>query len=114
MKKARFFATITKKMRDYPMRSQELEDAPIFVMKLFNAFWPGTWFLTEYDPNDRIAFGYVTWLIEDEWGYISIDELADLTFHGVPMIEIDRHHKPVATNIALMEEPHFVQKTSLP
>jgi hypothetical protein len=38
MKKARFFATITKKMRDYPMRSQELEDAPIFVMKLFNAF----------------------------------------------------------------------------
>jgi hypothetical protein len=38
MKKARFFAVIAEKMRDYPMRSQELEDAPIFVMKLFNAF----------------------------------------------------------------------------
>jgi hypothetical protein len=38
MKKARFIATIAKKMRDYPLRSQELEDAPVFVMKLFNAF----------------------------------------------------------------------------
>ena len=70
--------------------------------------------MTEYDPEERTAFGYVTGLAEDEWGYISIDELADLAFHGVPMIEIDRHHKPVPTNIALMEEPRHVEKTSLP
>jgi hypothetical protein len=36
MKKARFISTIAQKMRDYPLRSQELEDAPLFVMKLFN------------------------------------------------------------------------------
>ncbi len=30
------------------------------------------------------------------------------------MIEIDRHHKPVSTNIALMVEPKFTDKTSLP
>lgn len=30
------------------------------------------------------------------------------------MIEIDRHHKPVPTNIALMIEPKFTDKTSLP
>jgi hypothetical protein len=70
--------------------------------------------LTEYDPEERTAFGYVTGLAADEWGYISIDELADLTFHGVPMIEIDRYHKPIPTNIALMEEPRHVEKTSLP
>lgn len=70
--------------------------------------------MTEYDPEERTAFGYVTGLVADEWGYISIDELADLTFHGVPMIEIDRHHKPVPTNIVLMEEPRHVEKTSLP
>ena len=70
--------------------------------------------MTEYDPQERTAFGYVTGLAEDEWGYISIDELANLTFHGVPMIEIDRHHKPVPTNIALMVEPKFTDKTSLP
>ena len=38
MKKARFISTIAQKMRNYPLRSQELEDAPVFVMKLFNAF----------------------------------------------------------------------------
>lgn len=70
--------------------------------------------MTEYDPEERIAFGYVTGLAVDEWGYISIDELADLMFHGVPMIEIDRYHKSVASNIALMEAPQYVDKTSLP
>ena len=38
MKKARFLSTIAQKMRDYPLRSQELEDAPVFAVKLFNAF----------------------------------------------------------------------------
>jgi hypothetical protein len=38
MKKAQFVSTIAKAMRDYPLRSQELEDTPLFVMKLFNAF----------------------------------------------------------------------------
>ena len=38
-----------------------------------------------------MAFGYVTGLFEDEWGYISIDELTDITWNGVPRIEIDRY-----------------------
>lgn len=38
MKKARFLATITRQMKQYPLRSQELEDAPVFAIKLFNAF----------------------------------------------------------------------------
>jgi hypothetical protein len=38
MKKAEFISIITETMRDYPLHSQELEDAPLFVMKLFNAF----------------------------------------------------------------------------
>lgn len=70
--------------------------------------------MTEYDPETRTAFGYVMGLVTGEWGDISIDELADLIIHGVPMIEIDLDHKPVPTNIALMEEPRHVGKTSLP
>lgn len=38
MKKARFLATIARQMKAYPLRSQELEDAPVFAVKLFNAF----------------------------------------------------------------------------
>lgn len=52
--------------------------------------------------------------MEDEWGYISVDELADLRFHGVPAIEIDRFFKPMRSSVALMEEPSFVGHTSLP
>ena len=52
--------------------------------------------------------------MEDEWGYISVDELAALCFHGVPAIEIDRYFKPMRSNVALMVEPNFVGNTSLP
>lgn len=52
--------------------------------------------------------------MEDEWGYINVDELADLRFHGVPAIEIDRFFKPMRSSVALMEEPNFVGHTSLP
>jgi hypothetical protein len=38
MKKARFLATISRQMQKYPLRSQEHEYAPVFVVKLFNAF----------------------------------------------------------------------------
>ena len=58
-----------------------LKDKIVFA-KLFNAYGSGTWYLTEYDPENQIAFGYVEGLVEDlfcdEWGYISIEELADL------------------------------------
>jgi hypothetical protein len=47
------------------------------VAKFFNPTGAGTWYATEYDPKDRIFFGYVSifgdW--NDEWGYFSLDEL---------------------------------------
>lgn len=60
------------------------------------------------------AFGYVTGLMEDEWGYINVDELADLRFHGIPAIEIDRFFKPMRTNVAIMQEANFGGHTKLP
>lgn len=52
--------------------------------------------------------------MEDEWGYISVDELTDLRFHGVPAIEIDCYFKPVRSNVALMDAHNFMGQTSLP
>ncbi|MBA3045777.1 MAG: DUF2958 domain-containing protein [Euryarchaeota archaeon] len=37
------------------------------------------WLIAEYDPNNRLAFGYAN-LNDDEmaeWGYINIDELEE-------------------------------------
>ena len=56
---------------------QENSKDPIVIAKFFNPTGAGTWYATEYDPKDRIFFGYVSifgdW--NDEWGYFSLDEL---------------------------------------
>lgn len=42
--------------------------------KYFAPFNGWTWYATEYDPKQRIFFGYVRGL-ENELGYFSLDEL---------------------------------------
>jgi len=53
---------------------QETNPDPIVVAKFFNPSGIGTWYATEYDKESKICFGYVQ-LLENEWGYFSIDEL---------------------------------------
>ena len=53
------------------------------------------WYLTEYDPNDDVAFGYAI-LNGDlqcaEWGYISIAELRDIKVAGGALeVDFDLH-----------------------
>ena len=56
---------------------QEDSSDPIVVAKFFNPAGAGTWYATEYDPNDKIFFGFVSifgdW--NDEWGSFSLEEL---------------------------------------
>lgn len=56
---------------------QDDTNNPIVVAKFFNPTGAGTWFATEYDPEERIFFGYVSIFgdYNDEWGYFSLDEL---------------------------------------
>lgn len=78
----------------YPLYSQEGQSDPVVHCKLFHAYGAGTWYLTEYDGKD-IAFGYVTGLHVDEWGYVAISELEALHIGGsVPRIECDLYFDP--------------------
>ena len=57
--------------------SQESVKDPVIVAKYFNPAGAGTWYAKEYDPNDKMFFGYVSifgagW---DEWGCFSLKEL---------------------------------------
>lgn len=56
---------------------QEETANPIVIAKFFNPTGAGTWYATEYDPNDKIFFGFVSifgdW--NDEWGSFSLEEL---------------------------------------
>jgi hypothetical protein len=51
----------------------------IIIAKFFNPTGAGTWFATEYDPETKIAFGFVSifgdW--NDEWGSFAISELEE-------------------------------------
>ncbi len=64
--------------KDYPLYAQEHEKDPLVIAKLFAPAGSATWFLTEYDPVEKIAFGYVTGLAENELGYISLTEMESI------------------------------------
>ena len=70
-------------------RQEEIAD-PIVIAKFFNPTGAGTWYATEYDPMDRIFFGYVSifgdW--NDEWGSFSLADLE--SYRGQFGIGIER------------------------
>ncbi len=56
---------------------QEDSSDPLVIAKFFNPCGAGTWYATEYDPESREFFGFVSifgdW--NDEWGSFSLTEL---------------------------------------
>jgi len=49
------------------------------IAKFFNPQGGGTWYLTEYDPETKIAFGFVSIFGDhnDEWGSFAVWELEE-------------------------------------
>jgi len=70
--------------------SQEEVKDPIVIAKFFYPMGRGTWLATEYDPKDKIFFGYVSLFGDycDEWGSFSLEELED--FKGPFGLGIER------------------------
>ena len=67
-------------------RQEEVED-PIVLAKFFYPASAATWWATEYHPEDREFFGYVTlYGLGDscnEWGSFSLDELQGTKVRGL-------------------------------
>lgn len=62
-------------------------------VKLFTPWAGWTWYLIEYDPAPRLAWGWVIGL-EQEAGYVSIDEIEAIRGPGDLRIERDLHFRP--------------------
>ena len=63
---------------------------PVALVKLFNPTGSGSWYIAEYDPETRTAYGAAS-LHEFELGYISLEELTAFRGRfGLP-IERDLH-----------------------
>ena len=94
-------------MKDYPYGSQSDREGKdiVVTVKLFDLWSSINWWLTEYDPETKVAFGYVTGFYEDEWGTVSLEELEELELvieiknlgriGKTPRIEIDKYFTPV-------------------
>lgn len=68
----------------------------IAYAKFFNPCGDGTWYMTEYDPEDGTAFGKVVMNGDSEYGYFSIPELESVSLRFGLYIERDIHFKPKA------------------
>ena len=73
--------------------SQENIKDPVVIAKFFNPTGAGTWYATEYNPEEKIFFGYVSifgdW--NDEWGNFSLQELEEYVGRFDIGIERDRY-----------------------
>ena len=68
-----------------------------YTAKFFDPCGRGAWFMCEYDPVDRIAFGYIVSPLGpdcDEGGYFSLAELEGVRNRLGLGIERDIHWKP--------------------
>lgn len=73
--------------------NEEVGLAAQALVKFFTPDANWTWYASEYDPEHRIAFGYVIGLA-DELGYFSLDELEEVRGpRGLP-IERDEFFQP--------------------
>jgi hypothetical protein len=62
--------------------------------RLFALGSAATWLIAEYNPEEKIAFGYADLFGQGkaggaEWGYIDIGEMETLTYMGIPRVEVD-------------------------
>ena len=74
-----------------PVRN-ECRNDPTAWVKLFNPAGIGTWYLAEYDPATRTAYGLCV-LQEAELGYVSMQEL--VAFRGANRAGHFAHRHPL-------------------
>lgn len=87
---------LAREFKKYPFGSQEGKgiDAEVIV-KYFNPCGAGTWLITEgekQENGDWFLFGYCH-IFEWEWGYVSLNELGNVSLPFGLSIERDLYTK---------------------
>ncbi|MHA2265153.1 MAG: DUF2958 domain-containing protein [Candidatus Thorarchaeota archaeon] len=89
-----------------PLGSQDSKGYDAIVrVKFFNPCGHGTWLATEYDPNERLFFGWAEIFPGcGELGYFSLDELESVKVPPFGLgIERDLHFTPKTLDEAVKE-----------
>lgn len=98
---------ITKTAKVPALYATENDKDPLVRIKLFTPWTGWTWLITEYDPADKLAFGFA-YNAQDpdgaELGYISIAELESIRGPLGLRIERDIHWTPMPLSQAKAQE----------
>lgn len=86
--------TILSKLPNIGEQSHKELSEIILYAKFFTAWTHWTWFVSEYDPIEKVFFGYVQGF-ENEWGYFSLEELESVKGPFNMRVERDRFFEPI-------------------
>jgi len=87
--KKEILAAVSKRL---PLYSSEYDPDPVAKVKIVAPEGKATWYLWEYDPDARLAFGLGCLSYGmDELGYVDIDGIVALRGPGGITAEVDRN-----------------------
>ena len=84
---------IAKKLPKLYETEKVPESEKVLVVKYFCPWNNWTWYGAEYEPEDKLFFGFVEGF-EKEWGYFSLEELESIKGPWGLKIERDYHFNP--------------------
>lgn len=82
---------------------------PIVVAKFFDPVGIETWYVTEYNAETKVCFGYVTGFAPYQWSYFSIEELESIEQFPTIIIDGEEHVSKVGIKI---ERATYFKETS--
>lgn len=77
----------------FPLHSQVKRTDPILCAKLKWPIGAVAWYVAGYDRRSYVAYGFVTGMGEDRWGYFSVLAVAETRIAGVAPV-LDKDFKP--------------------
>lgn len=96
-------------LKGFPLYSQNGKGKEAVCRAVF-AFGSARWFILEgeAEENDTILFGIVIGLMEDEYGYISLNELSgielDLTVQGLGKLQVRQQPNFQPTELSQLKD----------
>ena len=96
-------------LKGYPLYSQDGRGKKAVCVAIF-ALGAVRWFILEGEvqDNDTILYGIVVGLAEDEYGYVSLNELSDvtldLTAQGLGMLQVRQQENFTPTKLKDLQD----------